>query len=736
MPSILSCLFPSNPFTRNNFKEAVCQKDGTFDLDMLVGYLAHTKGKLLYVNEAPSLFGKGANFVSTHRKTSSHTRFANDGNKAAAARRLKETIDKMYDGGYYFGPQAEAAKELLLTRLAQYGEVSKNPDVLNALQVLARARADQMAALNFIENSALGAAVKQRLASALQVGFSRLTDENKVDENHERMDQLAAIVKKCQDGSPEAIKMLIDLAQGFEGCQATQQRYVHTVYFNWKNGIYEGGDLNALVGVPFSRLNEEALEQALDDLHPDYKGLDDELHQHPHVQMEHRKLGAIAVAGNDMGFDTAMQKIGQADKHRYRYSAEELKQLRETFAQHLKKGRIDYLIETANWLNGSGVERSQRQTMAKDSEFNRWVNEPGHPNRSIEFMCIHDGDEIAAAVKKYPGLAQPGEGFDDVADLFFTPDDVLKLLMAMGSLGQADALSLQQAMDGLTVAQKPVAPKHEPLAVPSAQPVAVKHDEPSTMNPLEAALIEVFGRLADDMHKNHETQRQLHDAEGRLIAELTIVTKEGLGHQQVCLREVTPSQAYSSGTYSVIMSVTGKSLFWPGMKKMAPNSTDIAKKMTQWLVLAQQFQSDAAVLPFAQVPVFHAPASALQKSQPGLMGALATLYEQMINADRGELWLDTTGQVRFDKRIPSQIAATVAISATPDGTPVLTLQNPEAYGSGGKTGLWGSTTIPVDGSVGSFRLNRTSDLNQFDPQVMQTRIEGLLNFTQQFQAGV
>ncbi|NCT97771.1 MAG: hypothetical protein GXD23_10405 [Comamonadaceae bacterium] len=736
MSFIFASLLPSNPFKSNKFKEGVCQKDGTFHLGMLADYMEHAGGKALYLNKAPSLTGKGVAFVSTHRKTSSHTLFAENGDKAAAARQLEKTIGGMFANGQYYGPKVQAAKELLLSRLTQYHEVSKEPEVLKALRDLAEARNDQKRALTFIDQNVQDADVKNKLASALRFGFSRLTEANIFDENRKLMDQLASILRKCQDGSPADLKMFAELTQGFEGCQATQQRYIHTVYFNLENGIYEGKDLNALIGIPFSRLNEAALEQALDELHPDYKGIDDELQQHPHVQMEHRKLGAIAVAGQSMGFDAAMQQIGRADKHRYKYSAEELENLREIFAQKLKKGQIDFLIEMANWLNGPGVERSQRPIMAKDSEFNRWVNEAGHPNRAIEFMCIHDEEEIAAAVKKYPGLAQPGAGFDDVADLFFTPDDVLRLLVAMGSLDQADALSLQHAMDGIAVAQKPVAPKLEPLAGPSAQPVAVKHDEPSPVNPFEAALIEVFGRLKDDMDKNHETQRQLHDAEGRLIAELTVVTKEGLGYQQVCLREVAPSQAYSSGAYSVIMSVTGKSLFWPGMKKQAQNATDVEKKMTQWLALAQQFQSDAAVPPSAQGPVVEAPASALQKSQPGLMGALATLYEQMINAGRGELWLDKTGQVRYDQRIPSQIAATVAISATSDGTPVLTLQNPEAYRSEGKTGLWGSATIPVDGSVGSFRLNRTGDLNQFDPQVVQTRIEGLLNFTRQFQAGV
>lgn len=134
---------PTSFFSRNTLKEQACHWNRTdLNLKKLDELLSQDKvknGAVLYLNTSRSLLGKGVDFLSTRERTTSHSLLTPRGSSAETARRLENTLNAQF-ADRYFGPEVEAARQYVLTALAQNRQVVKSPQFAQAIHTLAHAQ--------------------------------------------------------------------------------------------------------------------------------------------------------------------------------------------------------------------------------------------------------------------------------------------------------------------------------------------------------------------------------------------------------------------------------------------------------------------------------------------------------------------------------------------------------------------------------------------------------------------
>ncbi|NIM43321.1 MAG: hypothetical protein GTN84_18935 [Hydrogenophaga sp.] len=264
----------------------------------------------------------------------------------------------------------------------------------------------------------------------------------------------------------------------------------------------------------------------------------------------------------------------------------------------------------------------------------------------------------------------------------------------------------------------PVAPERKCPAIPEAvlQPSAGVADIPppieTTKHPtgemgsrfVKAELTASLRRICDDMRSRGETTRPLLDAQGKLVAQLHIRSRQT--GTLICLDEAGDGGCPQGE--GLVMSATGEQLH---VHKVEFSSLEEAMALSQanhWLALAQRFESAIVPITIDRVAVLKEQALALNQ-------AMADLCKAMVEKNCPHLWTDGAHQVWTNEVNRKRFHFSATISTTPDGKHLLTVESHDAYWSEGVKDLWGSALMSenaADGScaVMSFRLNR-KDLN-------------------------
>lgn len=350
------------------------------------------------------------------------------------------------------------------------------------------------------------------LASAYTNGFPRLVQQGATELNNLLIDQLQQILEKCQDGSPEADLVFSDLASGFVGCQATQQRTVAEVYQKIQDGQYEGKSFSSVLSVPFKNLNGHVLDRTIETLYPQSTTASDAT---PHLQFEHVKMGFLAALGDQLKLgDATMLGIAKSDPHRYKPSALEVDQFMQEFAKKFEHEQVKFLTDMANQLNDPTVGASNA-----GSAYLLWVNDPSHPARAAKFAsCFYDEDTH----QDYPGLSAPTSDQEDMSHFYFSPDDVITMLDEMGGLDLT-------AKEGLKASVALSKQQNASASLPVSPIVAMnsKQDKESSIKSSLAALIM-------NLEKSGESFRRLKTASG---VDYSVTLKKEGGKQIVTVQD-------------------------------------------------------------------------------------------------------------------------------------------------------------------------------------------------------
>ncbi|HSX92301.1 MAG TPA: hypothetical protein VLG41_05225 [Hydrogenophaga sp.] len=269
------------------------------------------------------------------------------------------------------------------------------------------------------------------------------------------------------------------------------------------------------------------------------------------------------------------------------------------------------------------------------------------------------------------------------------------------------------------------------LAGPKVQPVTVQAKSSEALN-TKKALAQQLALMYDDLLKSNQGWEWLRDENGQNVARIYLEDDQMPPRIVVVAPQGIDSTAPQK--MGIAMDMMNKEVYFLEPSNPKPGQFDA------WLKLAKRYEFSAA--PTTAVPtMLRNEQSRDQAVTPAaLTAALHSLSQAMslnkaINdAKAHRIWLDKAGNVRFDEVIGAELAASAEFVTKSNGDRVLTVQSAYAYEKQGREGLWASVLSPNDGKAPSgMRLNTKADYSGFNASEIQTKVEGLMEFTQKFQ---